>query len=340
MSAQNITILYPPSIDYRFMYQRPQQLMKAFAELGCNVIYVNPAQMYPQAVPVERPFAHLPNFQVVQKDVNYQHLLHGKVVLWLTVAFHYDKADMFQPDLTVFDSVDNPEEEFSMWKKYLPLMESRADIIFATAQLMYRRHKLRRNRVYLLPNAADFDHFKCASRPMRPRPADLPPTGGEPLVGYFGAIYKWLDLSMIHKIAASYPVVLIGANKIFNLPIRYPNVTVLPMKDYADLPRYLSWFDCAIIPFKLTKMTKGCDPIKFYEYLSAGKPVVASDLPELKRFAGLYYPANGANASQVVAQALAENSEANVRKRQQVARDNTWRQRAALALQVIKNVLN
>ena len=61
----------------------------------------------------------------------------------------------------------------------------------------------------------------------------------------------------------------------------HPNVRWLGPKAYAGLPRYVAAFDVGLIPYVENDYTRSCFPLKLYEYLSAGKPVVASGLPEL-----------------------------------------------------------
>jgi hypothetical protein len=51
-----------------------------------------------------------------------------------------------------------------------------------------------------------------------------------------------------------------------------------------DMPAYLYNFDVCLIPFLKNKVTEAVDPVKLYEYLSSGKPVVARDLYELRRY--------------------------------------------------------
>ncbi|MCQ3825395.1 glycosyltransferase, partial [Streptococcus agalactiae] len=56
---------------------------------------------------------------------------------------------------------------------------------------------------------------------------------------------------------------------------------------YATLPYYLHGFDVCIVPFHITALTLATNPVKVYEYLSAGKPVVSVDLPEMQQFGTL-----------------------------------------------------
>ncbi|WP_409273457.1 hypothetical protein V1499_02260 [Neobacillus sp. SCS-31] len=333
---EKITVIYPPAIDYKFMHQRPQQMMKVLAVLGANVLFINPETFFPQEKPIEQPYPSLPNFKVVKKDVNLKPLISGKVVLWCAVN-QGAEIDRFKPDLAIFDSCDLPSDEFAVWKPHIPDMERKCDIIFATSMPIYNEHKKNGRNVFLLPNGADFDHFKRASAPIGKRPNDLPDTKGSPLIGYYGAIYSWLDVKMVEKIASHYPVVLIGS-KI--LEIEHPNITVLDMKFYEELPQYLSWFDVAIIPFKMTDMIKATNPIKFFEYLSAGKPVVSSPLPELSAYGNVCYFANEKNVVNQIETALTSNTTEKIMERQKTAKENSWLRRGEQALKVIKEHLS
>ncbi|OCA83006.1 hypothetical protein A8F94_17830 [Bacillus sp. FJAT-27225] len=333
--SETITIIYPPAIDYKFMHQRPQQMMKALAELGANILFINPQTFFDQKEPIETPFPHLPNFKVIKTDVDIEPFIKGKVVLWCAV--NQEKAiEQYKHDLAILDSCDLPSDEFSVWNKLIPIMEEKCDLIFATAPPIFNEHKKNGRNVYLIPNGADFDHFKSASSPIGKRPADLPVTNGLPLIGYYGAVYSWLDLELIDTIASHYPVVLIGAQTI---KITNPKVSALEMRFYEDLPHYLSWFDVAIIPFKMTEMIKATNPIKFYEYISAGKPVVSVPLPELKNFRDICTFATNENVLGKIEEALLTNTAEKVNKRRIVAQQHSWKSRAMVALNIINKTL-
>jgi glycosyltransferase involved in cell wall biosynthesis len=332
-----ITIVYPPAIDYFFMHQRPQQMMKALAEVGANVIFINPADLFDQDDKVYYPFPHLPNFLVLHRSIDFRNYVKGKVVFWCAVN-QSSFIQSYSHDLAVFDSCDLPSDEFSAWKELIPVMEKNTQITFASSFAIYHEHIMRGIETVMLPNGSDYEHFKHASTNLM-RPDDMPDTKGAPLIGYYGAIYTWMDLELVYAIADKYPVVLIGSNKLYNLSVSHHNITMLDMKPYQQLPNYLSWFDVAIIPFKLSHMIKGCDPVKFYEYIAAGKPVVASEMQELKKFSSYIYFANKSNISEMVNKALSENNSAKVRSRQRVALKNSWRNRANTALAAITNRL-
>lgn len=108
-----------------------------------------------------------------------------------------------------------------------------------------------------------------------------------PLIGYYGAIADWFDIELIAECAErnpSWQFALIGevtgcdTTRARNLQ----NVEFLGEQPYERLTFYLYSFDVCIIPFKLVDLIKATNPVKVYEYLCAGKPVVATDMPELR----------------------------------------------------------
>ncbi len=143
-------------------------------------------------------------------------------------------------------------------------------------------------------------------------------------------------MDMVRTAAADRPdwqFVLIGHT--FGADINWlqqlSNVHLLGEKPYQALPSYLRDFDVACIPFLLNSLTAATNPVKFYEYLSAGKPVVAVDLPDLAPYQDHYYPVRQpAEFVKQIELALAEDSPAKARRRIDLARCNTWAERYRL----------
>jgi glycosyltransferase involved in cell wall biosynthesis len=112
---------------------------------------------------------------------------------------------------------------------------------------------------------------------------------GEFAICYIGALWgEWFDWDLLCKIALAYPkasVVVIGDYRGRCLqPL--PNLHFLGLKAQVDLPAYLAYSDVAIIPWSISPLTHATNPLKVYEYLAMGKPVVA---PTLKSLEGIPY---------------------------------------------------
>jgi glycosyltransferase involved in cell wall biosynthesis len=115
--------------------------------------------------------------------------------------------------------------------------------------------------------------------------------------------------------------------------VRAPNATLLGARDYSDIPSYLAAFDVAIIPYVVGGQIDYVYPKKLHEYLAAGKPVVATDLPELRPFEGIIRI--GRSPDEFVRKiegCLQENADAALSarlaaERMALAKANTWEHR-------------
>ncbi|MBV9169648.1 MAG: glycosyltransferase [Chloroflexi bacterium] len=106
------------------------------------------------------------------------------------------------------------------------------------------------------------------------------------------------------------------------------NVHLLGARPYAQAPAYLTAMDVALIPFRREPVTYHADPIKAYEYLAAGVPVVATDLPSLRRFSHLIALADSTtDVVDEVERAIDAGRESGRIARQREGMRHSWRSR-------------
>ena len=67
-----------------------------------------------------------------------------------------------------------------------------------------------------------------------------------------------------------------------------PNVRLLGTKAHEQIPDYINAFDVCLIPYVVDELTDNISPAKLNEYLAIGKPVVSTDLAEVRRFNAAY----------------------------------------------------
>ena len=168
-----------------------------------------------------------------------------------------------------------------------------ADLIFTTAPRLQSFYKEFNPNTFFFPNVADFDHFKSALDPETHVPDDINALA-RPIIGFVGAISSYkLDFDLIASLAQRHPkwsFVFIGevgegdpltdASLLANLP----NVHVLGGRPYASLPGYLKAVDVAILPCIINDYTRSMFPMKFFEYLASGRPVVSTRVPALSAY--------------------------------------------------------
>lgn len=167
----------------------------------------------------------------------------------------------------------------------------KADDVFAVSEELYRQKRQWNTRTHYSPHGVDFDLFNQACRNGSiEKPADLKNIK-EPIIGFYGLISgDWIDYGLVECLAKNRPqwsLVLIG--KIdrggdAKLPQR-DNIHYLPVKPYEELYRYSRFFDVAILPFNINRLTMHSHPLKILEYLSAGRPVVSVNIPETEKYA-------------------------------------------------------
>ncbi len=165
----------------------------------------------------------------------------------------------------------------------------RADIVVTTSESLLDSKRARRPEALLVSHGVDYDHFARAWRSPPKRPQDLA-TIPRPIFGFFGLIHHWVDLALLSKVAALrpyYSFVLIGDCFVdAGALLRRNNVFLLGRRPYGELPAYCAAFDAGLLLFNRSAMTENVNPIKMYEYLAAGLPVVSTSIPEARRYEG------------------------------------------------------
>ncbi len=217
---------------------------------------------------------------------------------------------------------------------------SRADVVFtSSAQLADERRHLNAN-THFVSHGVDVAHFSQALDPRMAVPDDLRPIP-RPIIGFFGLLADWVDLSLIHDVARARPdwsVVLVGRPTTgLGTLASLPNVHHLGHKPYASLPGYCRSFDVGIIPFRQNRLTLRANPLKLREYLAAGLPVVATPLPEVARYNGLVRLGDGPGAFvRGIEAALADRSPHAARARVDAMQSESWEARVEEFSRVIE----
>lgn len=158
-------------------------------------------------------------------------------------------------------------------------------------------------------------------------------SGPEKVIGYVGALDEWFDMAAVKSAALRQPdwkFVLIGRieNRAVLALKELPNVVLSGEAPHSELAAHLADFDVALIPFLVNELTVAANPIKLYEYLSFGLPVVSTRLPEVEMFGDLVYIAGGPeDFARKVEEAAGENDSLLRQRRADSVRGETWASR-------------
>jgi glycosyltransferase involved in cell wall biosynthesis len=211
--------------------------------------------------------------------------------------------------------------------------------VLAASQRLHIQAAVTHPQALLCPNGVDYEHF-ARGRLGRHEgaPDDLKPLveNERPLIGYYGALARWFDFDLLHQVAENHPewiFVLLGPDHdgaVSSGELRQrTNLHWLGPKPYADLPFYLRCFDVGIIPFKLNEITHSASPVKLYEYMAAGKPVVITPMEESLRCPGVLAGDGPEAFAGQIERGLALRTDPDYQELlDRTARENTWDVRA------------
>lgn len=224
-----------------------------------------------------------------------------KPILWSYHPFLSSVISHFPDSQVIYHCVDDLGAVPGIHSEALRAAENafvpKCNAVFTTSQnLQEMMSALAPGRSHYYSNVADLEFFSQA-RTATNLPADLARVPA-PRIGYVGVLsdYK-VNFDLLLQIASLRPQwhwVLIGEERegqtdpTFAKIRTLPNVHVLGYKPYSDIPHYLSGLDIATLPTRLNDYTKSMFPMKFFEYLAAGLPVVSTPLPALKDHRHLY----------------------------------------------------
>lgn len=347
-------------IDWSFRTQRPQHLAMALAAKGHRVFYIsnnfsdNPVAGFNvesldqsgRLFQVNLNLAGAPQIYHAMPDTNQVEAICSSVAALLGWTrsircmsfvqhpYWFEPAQGLPNAKLVYDCMDHHggfEDNADTILVGERELIQRSDLLVVTSQWLYDELSDKARNIAMVRNATEFSHF-C----MRPEKV-FTDTQGRRVIGYYGAIAEWFDVELLRKVALDNPdalVLMIGRDTagVSGQVAEIENIRFVGEIAYAELPFWLHGFDVCLLPFRVIPLTLATNPVKVYEYLSAGKAVVSVDLPELSQFEGLVRLADDHDGFLTqVKKALEEGPDAVElqEKRRAFASRQTWLHRAA-----------
>lgn len=211
------------------------------------------------------------------------------VLSWVTpIARGYPKVhDYLDFSFTVADLIDDQramaplDSRNQVHASYSEFIQ-RADVVLANCNNLADSFSTFGRAINVIPNAAEPTRRLADEG----RPDELNALHG-PIVGYVGNLRDRIDVELIGMMAHSHPewnIVLIGSahGKPDVLSLReFSNVRFLGVKPYEMVLAYIRAFDVAIMPHLDNEISRSMNPLKLYVYLSAGTPIVSTDVQNI-----------------------------------------------------------
>jgi glycosyltransferase involved in cell wall biosynthesis len=257
-------------------------------------------------------------------------------ILWAYVPQAEVLLDVIDPELVVYHCVDDIAAQDGIDADSFAAAETRfaqrADLVIASAPALAERMRALSGKVLYAPNVADTAHFATALEPgpVDPQLAVLP----EPRIVFVGSIAaKKLDLELLAGIAAArrdWTLALVGPVGLGEPDTdvaalaAHPNVHLLGVRAQHSLPEVLRGAAVGVIPYRRSRLTASIFPMKVYEYLAAGLPVVAGGLPALEGVDGVELVEGVEDTVAAIERALLQDSAERRRARSEAVRGHSW----------------
>jgi glycosyltransferase involved in cell wall biosynthesis len=261
-------------------------------------------------------------------------------ILWAYVPQAEVLIETLDPELVVYHCVDDIAAQEGVDRASFRAAErrfaARADLVLASAPALAARMRELSGNVLYAPNVADTELFARAldrGDPGDPAVAALP----RPCVVFTGAIVaKKLDVPLLAALARARPewsfalVGPVGAGDPgtdVSALSEEPNIHLLGRRTYTQLPDVLRAADAGLIPYARNPLTESIFPMKVYEYLAAGLPVVATPLPALADVAEVATAPDAEGIARLLEEAIATDGPARREERSRIAAAHSWERR-------------
>jgi glycosyltransferase involved in cell wall biosynthesis len=274
-------------------------------------------------------------------------------LLWIYNPEQGNLIGKFNESLSVYHCIDEFTAGTSGRKKQIITqlenqLLSRVDIVLANSLPTYQNKRSINPNTYRISSGVDFDLFTSSkeNEEVSSILSEIP----RPRIGFVGNLNDRIDFPLIEFIANQQPswsFIFIGGT----YPLSHddpsikrlksiPNCHLLGKKPYPQIPALINAFDVCFLPFVQDERAYFRSPLKLYEYFAAGKPVVATPLPETQEFSNILFLAE--SPEQFVAgleKALFENDPSLEQKRKLIARQNSWDVKVDMIEKIIQDSL-
>lgn len=292
-----------------------------------------------------KPQETIKNIKKIALELNF-----GDIVTWSFFPFMAPYWRELGQKLIVFDAVDNWLLH-SSYKKYedklkkaYETVKTEADLIFAVSKNLLHFFDDQQN-VYWIPNGVDFKHYNKSFPLVNRDIADIP----KPIIGYVGVMQNKVDFELVKYLAKNNPqksIVLVGpvwneqdANKL--ALEKELNVYFLGYKKYEEAPMYIQQFDIGIVPHVTAGFAASTNPMKIYEYLACGKPVVSTENIGTENLNDMIASSNDYKIfNDNINKLLIEDNPDLQKKRQDFAKKHSWFNMVNKMLELVDNRLN
>ena len=347
------------------LFQRSQHMANELTDDGYLYFYRTSEQFDPHVKTVEKLkdrlyLVNMANFalQNAMFDLLKEYKGHKFLSLYSTDVYldeQYIKEKYIDNGFKIiYEYIDELSDEISghlpdfVYDRHKNIIEDKSNIAVGSAdKLIEEIEEIRgKENVAMITNGVQYDHWQYRSDEVPEKLKDIV-SKGNPIIGYFGALAKWFDYELLKKVAKerpNYEIVLIGFlydNSFKDSKIdELENVHYLGIVDYKELNQYSQYFTISTIPFLLNDITESTSPVKLFEYMAMGHPIVTTDMRECRKYKSVLIGKSHEDFIEKLDFALTldkKDEYYNYLKEEALA--NTWREKAAILDRLIEKII-
>jgi glycosyltransferase involved in cell wall biosynthesis len=316
------------------LFQRPHHIFTELSKRDYIIFYLTPRPEIDNVNTVREVHNNI----FVIKDIDFLYgIKEHPIFVWINWTPNIICRELFPNSVIIYDYID----ELNVFSYYCEYMERdhktllrESHVAIASADILYSEVKELRQDVSLVPNGVRMEDFKIETEEI---PEDLEPILAKrrPIIGYYGALAVWLDYDLINfaceqcrdlnfvYIGPSYD----GSSEQLK---SFDNLYLLGPKKYVDLKYYLKYFDVATIPFQTGEIANSTSPVKLFEYMAGGKPIVTTDMKECAKYRNVLVSRDHKHYIRNLKEALSLcNDKEYIKTLKEEAANNTWNARVA-----------
>lgn len=348
------------------LFQRPQHIAKNLAQKNCLIFY-EVTTMTDKVKDIEKIYdnLYLVNLKntVIKKIImeKVQMLNKNKYIQFYSTDYNIPLKELqnyiAQGFKVIYEYIDDMSPEIvgtneipkNMLDKYNNMLQDKENVfVIVTADRLEKDiiEKRGKEKLAFSCNGVDYEHFNNINTEFKfDKDFENILKMKKPIIGYYGALANWMDYDLVKYLAKNRPnynIVFFGVKYDDSLEkskvLDYNNVFFLGKRDYKVLKNYAEKFDVCTIPFKINDITKATSPVKLFEYMALGKPIVTTQMDECKKYKSVMIANDEKEFLDLIDIALSKcNDDDYINLLKQEAMENTWDKKAEIIVNLLKN---
>jgi len=325
-------------IAITYLMRNPLALLKKWIRFLKGKSEVNPnltCYFPPPCLPFERlnKWINLLNQYILFFYIKFFVKPKGTLILWINDPYKYLLRKLLRPKITVYDCPDaivfrNNGRKQRIYDQLKKRILRGSTLSFFTSQALLKEGRKDSANCFYVPNGVDIRRFRQAQYGVPEEMRELRGT----ILGVVGTFDERIDIGLVYYLLEKVEDVML----VFVGPVEaktdslanHPRVMFVGKKEYREIPCFINRFDVALVPYRINKVTIAVYPVKLHEYLILGKPVISTDLPEVRQFSDVVFIATSKEEFvRQVFRALGNDGGSQRRRRIEVAENNSWEER-------------